>query len=115
MTSPAHRFPLSLALAVAFACGQPLPAAAAERAVSLEEARSLIGQPVTTADGVPLGHLVATRPGPEGDVICIVRLDERLSRGTSPLQFVGLRRDAGGGLRVADGSAALNRSIGLRF
>ncbi|TFL17797.1 hypothetical protein [Jannaschia formosa] len=94
-------FLLGLALCAA------VPAAAEHVPLSFDEAEALIGEPVLTADAIPLGRLVATRPAPEGGFVCIVMLDAALEARTSALIVEGLRRAPDGSLRLAEASDTL--------
>ncbi|MEM7711450.1 MAG: hypothetical protein AAF264_12015 [Pseudomonadota bacterium] len=89
--------------------------ATAETEITLDRASELVGSAVTTADDVPLGELVGAQEGPHGCAITIVKLHDRLDKQTSRLQVVGLQIDADGKLRVTDGSADLQRTMGLPF
>ncbi|MEM7488169.1 MAG: hypothetical protein AAF390_03490 [Pseudomonadota bacterium] len=105
-----YRFLLALPFALALAA----PAAATEE-LTVDQAASLVGTAVATADDVPLGKLIAVQTGPRGCALTIVKLHDRLEKQTSPLQVVGLQLGADGKLRVTDGSADLERTMGLPF
>jgi hypothetical protein len=76
----------------------PLPA---------DQAEGLVGAPVLSADAVPMGRLIAAQVTPEGDLVCIVRLDAALSSRTSPLLVNGLLRAPDGSLRLPEPASVL--------
>ncbi|PWJ21157.1 hypothetical protein [Jannaschia seohaensis] len=91
------------------------PVAAEHVPLRFEEAQSLIGRPVLSADAVPLGRLVATRALPDGGFHSIVLLDEALEAGISALIVEGLARAPDGSLRLAEAADVLADRMQLRI
>jgi hypothetical protein len=64
--------------------------------LGVPDATARIGETVLTADGVPVGRLMAVRAGPGDSAICIVELSPELRARTSPLVVDGLHPGADG-------------------